>query len=98
MLANQHVFQDGQVGKQADVLEGARDPESITRCGGKPARSSTVERIVPLSAGVRPVTALNSVDLPDPFGPMTATTRLAGTLSVDRIQRDQAAVTDGNAR
>ena len=35
---------------------------------------------LPPSAGVSPVMALNNVDLPDPFGPITATTPPAGTV------------------
>ena len=48
-------------------------------CGGRPSRSSPSNRIVPLSAGVSPVITLNNVDLPDPFGPITATTPPVGT-------------------
>ena len=39
---------------------------------------------------VRPVMTLNSVDLPEPFGPITATTLPAGTVRSTLVQRDQA--------
>ena len=42
--------------------------------------SSPWKRIEPSSAGTRPVITLNSVDLPDPFGPITATTLPFGTM------------------
>ena len=38
--------------------------------------------MLPPAAGVNPVMTLNRVDLPDPLGPITASTPPSGTVSV----------------
>ncbi len=42
--------------------------------------------------GARPVSALSSVDLPEPLGPMTATRHFSGTREGDVVQQDLALV------
>src|SRR6516162_4525784 len=49
-----------------------RAPRADISCGVSPAISSPRKRILPLSATTLPDTALNSVVLPAPFGPIRA--------------------------
>ena len=74
MHADQHVLQHGQVGNRPDVLEGAGDA-AVEDLDAAAARRSPApaKRTLPLSAETRPVTTLNRVVLPEPFGPMTLT-------------------------
>ena len=55
-------------------------PRASTSCGARPSSSLPWNVIEPECAGTSPVITLNRVDLPDPLGPITATTPPAGTL------------------
>src|SRR5690606_33634740 len=56
-------------------------PRCARRAGGTPARSRPSKRIAPDVTGASPEIALNSVLLPAPFGPTTATSSPAPTRS-----------------
>ena len=53
-------------------LEAARQPAAVDHDGGRPVMSSPLSRIAPALGASSPLTRLNSVDLPAPFGPMMA--------------------------
>ena len=48
-------------------------PSAVTWCGGSPWIGCPAKRMAPAVTGKTPVMRLNSVVLPAPFGPMTAT-------------------------
>ena len=50
-------------------------PADAIWCGFMPTRSSPSKKAWPRSAGIRPVSRLNNVVLPAPFGPMMALRR-----------------------
>src|ERR1700742_680369 len=59
-------------------------PRWQIRCGGNPVIASPSKRTVPALGFTPPVIRLNSVDLPAPFGPITARTSPASTRIVTR--------------
>src|SRR5262245_13140572 len=48
-------------------------PRAQTRCGGRPVTSLPRNRTLPASASMKPAMHANSVVLPAPFGPISAT-------------------------
>ena len=56
-----------------EVIWKLRDrPMRLIRCGGMPSTRTPLSRISPEEIGKRPLTRLNSVVLPAPFGPIMA--------------------------
>ena len=68
-----------QAGERIDVRDLARTRTTIS-WGGHPAISIPSRRTLPASGRIRPVIRLNSVVLPDPFGPMMLTSSPAWTV------------------
>ena len=80
--ADQHVVEHAQVAEHAAVLERAREAERRELLGRKAGDVATRRRSrVPASGASSPVTRLNTVVLPAPFGPMMLTSSPSLTAS-----------------
>ena len=84
--ADQQIVEHAQVAEDATVLEGAGEAE----CGNSLRREAGDRRArrmstLPASGDSRPVTRLNTVVLPAPFGPMMLTSSPEAT--TDRARR-----------
>ena len=67
------VLQHRAARQQADVLEGAPQPEPGHAAGRLPVTTWPWRRMLPASGVIKPLSWLNMVLLPAPFGPISAT-------------------------
>ena len=98
LAGDQHVLAHGQQREQLEPLERAGHAEARPLVRARAELSSRAAEAHRTAGGLsRPQTALNSVVLPAPFGPIRPVTKPGVGIDVDLVERDVPAEPHGDA-